>query len=134
MLFYLASLGMVYLPANFPVGDVKALGTVMGLAETTSSIWSGLLASKFGARTTLKICGITGIVMIMILYIWRDTLLGSSGSGFLGLLIFYIGFAGWGGSLNSVFLFCENESPPEYLGQTLNFGMSLGLLTASLSP
>jgi hypothetical protein len=114
MLFYVASLGMVYLPANFPIGDVKALGTTMGIAETTSSIWAGILASKIGARATLKLCGTIGMVMIFVLYQWRDMLLAEGNP--LGLVIFYIGFTGWGGALMCVFLFAENESPPEYLG------------------
>jgi len=41
---------------------------------------------------------------------------------------------GWGGAYNMLYLVSENEIPPEMLGATYSLGLSLGLLSASLSP
>lgn len=70
--------------------------------------------------------------MILLVYFARDFLF--SGSGWLGLILYYIGMCGWGGAFNVIFMVAETETPPELLGATFSLGMSGGLLSASLSP
>ena len=131
MTFFLGSLGMIYV---VPVlgGNSKQLGMVLGIAESTAGIYSGVITQYIGHKTTFNIFGIIGITLIFLLYLFKDFLLKKH--DFLGLIIYYFGMVGWGGAYNMMYLVAENETPPEMLGATFSLGLSLGLLSASLAP
>ena len=73
-----------------------------------------------------------GITTFLLMYVGREFLLVRH--SFIGLMVYYVGMVGWGGAYNMLYLFAENETPPEMLGATFSLGMSLGLLAASLAP
>ena len=131
MTFFVGSLGMIYV---VPVlgGNSKQLGMVLGIAESTAGIYSGVITQYIGHKTTFNIFGIIGISSICLLYQYKDFLLQRH--DFLGLMLYYIGMVGWGGAYNMLYLVAENETPPEMLGATFSLGLSLGLLSASLAP
>jgi hypothetical protein len=47
-LFYVAVLGLMYLPPFLGAGKTNVLGVVMGLSDTTSAIYSGIAAAFIG--------------------------------------------------------------------------------------
>jgi hypothetical protein len=130
--FYVGSLGMIYVAPKIG-GRGNMIGFLMGLADATASIYSGLVSYRIGEDATFKLFAIVGAAAIMLLYYNRDFLLGGTAS-LLGYSIYYIGMVGWGGCFNVLFLIAEKETPPDMLGATFSLGMACGLLAASMSP
>jgi hypothetical protein len=129
--YYFASLGMIY-AAPLLGGKGNTMGLILGLSDTTSSIYSGYAASIYGGTPAFKAFAATGAILIPIVYFGRAFLF--DGTGIFGLILYYIGSVGWGGAFNLLFIVAENETPPEMLGATFSLGLSLGLLAASLAP
>ena len=113
-------------------GKGNMMGLMLGLSDSTSSIYSGYAASKWGGITAFKVFAATGAILIPSLYFGRAFFF--SGTGINGLFFYYIAACGWGGAFNLLFIVAENETPPEILGATFSLGLSLGLLSGSLAP
>jgi hypothetical protein len=113
-------------------GKGNLMGLILGLSDSTSSIYSGYAASKFGGTPAFKAFAAIGAILIPTLYFGRAFFF--SGKGIHGMIFYYIAACGWGGAFNLLFIVAENETPPEMLGATFSLGLSLGLLSASLAP
>lgn len=130
--FFVGSLGMIYIAPKIG-GQGNVIGFVLGLADATASIYSGLMTYRVGEDTTFKLFAVIAAGAISVVYYFSDVLL-ASGGGLLGYLIYYLGMVGWGGCYNVLYLIAEKETPPEMLGATFSMGMACGLLAASMSP
>jgi hypothetical protein len=130
--FFMGSLGMIYLAPKIG-GQANVIGFVLGLADSTASIYSGLVTVKIGEEATFRLFATFAIFALAIVYFYRSVLLEGSG-GLLGYVIYYFGMVGWGGCYNILYLIAEKETPPELLGATFSLGMACGLFAASLSP
>ena len=130
--FFVGSLGMIYIAPKIG-GKSNVIGFVLGLADATASIYSGLMTYRVGEDTTFKLFAFIAVGAISVVYFYRESLF-ESGNGLLGYAIYYIGMVGWGGCYNVLYLIAEKETPPDMLGATFSLGMACGLLAASMSP
>lgn len=128
---YVGSLGMIYL-APFIGGNTSLIGTILGCADASASVWSGMAAYQFGETRSFGAFAALAVGAITLVYWMADDLLGET--AILGYTIYYVGMVGWGGCINLLFIISEQYTPPEWLGATLSLGMASGLLAASLSP
>ena len=72
--FYLAILGIMYLPPYMGVGNVSLMGVVMGLSDTTAGIYSGIVQAYIGENLTFRLFCVLGASMITIVYFSREFL------------------------------------------------------------
>lgn len=50
--FFMGAIGVMYLPPYLGSGKTSLYGTVMGLSDTTASIYSGYIATLIGEKQT----------------------------------------------------------------------------------
>lgn len=129
--FFIGSMGMIYV-APFIGGKGSVIGTILGLADATASVYSGVAIYKLGEIRTFILFSSLAMACILTVYYARDYILTEDAIS--GYFIYYIGMVGWGGCYNVLYLIAEKETPPEMLGATFSLGMAMGLLGASVSP
>jgi len=133
-LFVMFNMG--YLLTYFNVtnggGDVFIMGVVLGFAEAMSSVFSGWLMIKFGAKFAFNFLATEAIIFYLILYYAKDFLMAGTGIG--GVIFLFLSMIGVGGAYNTIFLIIESELPPEWLSQTTSLCFSFCTLIASLVP
>ena len=92
---------------------------------------SGILVVLCGEQKTFRGFVFVAAFAMFVFYYMRETLL--SGRGLSGMLVYYFAAAGFGGAFNIIFMIAESETPPEYLGATMNLSIAAGQLSVSLS-
>ena len=130
MLFISAFL-IFYMPPFIGGDHVGALGTVHGFSEITACFFSGILVLFYGERKTFHAFGLSSVLLMSSFYIFRETLL--SGKGIPGIFYYFLAALSFSGVLNVTYLVVENETPPEYLGATMNLGLAVAQGTGALS-
>lgn len=130
MLFF-SSFLIFYLPPFIGGDHVGALGTVHGFSEITACFFSGTLVLFYGERKIFRSFGMMSVLLMSSFYIFRETLL--SGKGIPGICYYYLAAVSFSGSYNVLYLVVETETPPEYLGATMNLGLAVSQGMGALS-
>lgn len=113
-------------------GNVFIMGIVLGFAETISSVFSGWLMIKFGAKFAFNFMATGAIFFYFILYYAKDFFMAGTGIG--GVIFLFLSMVGVGGAYNTIMVIIESEMPAEWLSQTISLSFAFLPLSASLIP
>jgi nitrate/nitrite transporter NarK len=93
-------------------GDIFVNAIVLGFAELTASLSTGMLIDRFGLNRTFRFLAMMSLLAHVVL------LFELQGHGWTHYAVLYIGVVGGGGLECASYCIVERQSPPEKLGQT----------------